>query len=166
MKFATTLIIFLSASVMIADQVVDPPVTAETLVGTWEALPEQHPPLLWHMEIKKEGVSYLAQITAGTGCIVRPLLSSEIKDGRIRLHFGKASSKEMPNDAAPDIWVIGKGSAVADPPRGVIEWKSNDAPADAAKLGVYFIKGTWTRDVAEASKVAEKAIKEQTPSPK
>ena len=143
-----------------ATQVVDPPVTAETLVGTWEALPEQHPPLLWHMEIKEKGDSYLAQAIVGGGCCTpQRLLSSVVSGGKVKLHFASAVVKELRDVTLPDIWIIGSGVSTKE--RGVIEWKNCDDPSCAGKPGIYFIKGTWTRDVAEASKMVEKAIREQ-----
>jgi hypothetical protein len=119
------------------------------------------------MEINKKGDSYLAQITVGTACIVRHLIASDIKDGVVKLHFGRGSTKEMPNDSFFEVWIIGTGSGVES--RGGMDlvfcgnsWP--DAPPPHAKIfglpekdHVFFIKGTWTHDLAEASEIAEKS---------
>lgn len=172
MKLAIPLVILLASLTVMADQVVDPPLSAETLIGTWEALEEQHPPLLWHMEINKEGDSYLAQITVGDSAyIVRRLISSEVKDGNVRLHFGSTSSKELRDVLFSEIWVIGTGSGIET--RGAIDAilsgkPLNSIPPPAAVFGlpekghIYFIKGTWTRDLGEASRKAEQSIKKMS----
>jgi hypothetical protein len=122
-----------------------PPITRETLVGVWERLQGDNPSTLWRMEINKTGESYLAQITIGMPCVVRHLTFSEIKQGKIRLHF-----EALPGDHSPDVWITGYGEATEG--RGVIDWQSETG------LG-YFLKGSWTRDVADASRKAEESIR-------
>ena len=79
MKLASTLLLVLVSVAVTADQVIRPPVDQKTLVGTWEALLKQHPPLLFHMEINRADDSYLVQVTVGdTEYVVRRLLSSEL----------------------------------------------------------------------------------------
>lgn len=166
------LAILLASFIAKANVVVDPPLNTETLIGTWEALQEQHPPLLWHMEINKDGDSYVAEITVGdsgdSAYVVRRLISSEVKDGNVRLHFGNGAAKEMPNQVFSEIWVIGTGSGTET--RGGLDAvlsgiRLDSIPPPAPVFGlpekghIYFIKGAWTRGVAEASRRAEESLK-------
>ena len=130
-----------------ADTVVDPPLTPDTAVGVWEALQCQQPATLWRMELNKTGDSYLVQLTVGTQPIVRRLLSSEIIDGKVKLHFGRGQARDLPGETFSEIWIIGTGDGTAT--RGGI---------DAADW--HFVKGAWTRDVGQASEHAEEAIRE------
>jgi hypothetical protein len=162
----------LLASPLCGDEVVYPPLNNDTIAGTWEALMELHPATLWHMEINKNGESYMAQITVGSKtCIVRRLVGSDIKNGIVKLHFDKGTIKEMPNEMLFEVWLIGTGHG--DESRGGIDavfcgnaWPDSP-PLPAKVFGVpegnhlFFIKGAWTRDFAEASKIAEQSVKEQ-----
>jgi hypothetical protein len=167
----------LSAPLMVmADQVVYPPLNGETLIGIWEALWPQQPPTLWQMTVNRAGDSYLVEATLGyrvdsSAYIVRRLISSEVKEGSVWLHFGKGSSKDMPNELFPEIWVIGTGSGTEA--RGAIDAtlsgeRLNSIPPPAPVFGssekghIYFIKGTWTRDLGEASKKAEQSIRKMS----
>ncbi len=150
MKLTVTLAVLLLAIVAMANVAILPPINSQTLIGTGEALTQQNPATLWHMDIRSGDGSYLCQFTVGTSCVIRHLISSECNNGTVKLHFGDGSTKELPNEKFPDLWIVGPGEA--EGPRGTIDWK----PAN-----IHFIKGTWTRDVAEASKVAEETIREQ-----
>ena len=142
------------------------------MIGTWEAVMGLHPATLWHLEINKNSDSYIAQITVGnTHCVVRRLVASDIKNGVVKLHFGKGAMKEMPNEAFSELWMIGTGSGIES--RGGMDamfcgnaWP--DSPPPPAKVfglpegnHLFFIKGAWTRDFAGASKLAEESVKEQ-----
>ena len=131
-----------------ATQVVDPPINTDTIVGVWEALWCQNPATLWRMEINKSGDSFLAQITVGSSCVVRRLLSSEISEGKVKLHFEAVRDTKLRDVELPEIWIVGSGEATVT--RGGI---------DAGDW--HFVKGAWTRDVAEASKKAEESIRER-----
>jgi hypothetical protein len=140
--------VLLAATSAFATQVVDPPINNETIIGVWEALWCENPATLWRMEINKTGKSYLAQITVGAACIVRPLVSSEIADGKVKLHFAAVQGTgNLHGVDFADIWIIGSGEGTAT--RGGI---------DAGNW--HFVKGSWTRDVAQASKTAEESIKQ------
>jgi hypothetical protein len=172
-KLSIPLAVALASFVVTATQEIRPLVTAETLVGNWEALPDLHPPLLFHMEINKTGDSYLVQVTVGdTEYVVRRLLSSEVKDGNIRLHFGEASSKNLRNVVFADVWIVGRGTALLVPDVGTIEGRfcvCNDVPPPGlpsrSDYNILLAKGAWTRDIGEASQEAEKAIKEKMSTP-
>lgn len=133
-----------------------PILNAENLVGSWEALyspsPLGIPYALYHLEINKSGDSFLTQTTIGeSSCIVRRLLSSEIKDGIVTLHFASASVPEL-TGSFPEMWMTATG--YSGEKIGAIE-----ATIKGRNDKIYFSKGTWTRDVAEASKKAEEEIK-------
>src|SRR6266404_8959877 len=101
MKLIAAFMIVLALLAASAMETTQPPLTAETIAGSWEALMTPRsdmlvPDTLWHMEINEKGESYLAQITAdGRDCIVRPLISSKISGGSVSLHFGTATSEEL-----------------------------------------------------------------------
>lgn len=160
--------LLLLAAAAAADEERRPPISIQSIIGVWEALPEQHPPLLFHMEINRDGESYLVQVTVGSQVyVVRSLISSEIKDGSVRLHFGKGSSGD-PTDEVYDVWIVGNGNASLVPDAGVIEGRfcicNNPPPPDYVpspnENNIRFIKGTWTRDLGEASKRAAAAIRQ------
>jgi hypothetical protein len=168
MKAFIALVLALGTVSVGADQVVYPPLTSDTIAGSWEALLPQQPPTLWHVEINKKGESYLAQITVGASCIIRRLVLSDVRDGQVKLHFDKASSHGV---EFPELWIVGTGSGIES--RGgidaiVSDKRPDSTPPPSAVFGVpegthmFFTKGTWTRDLGEASKTAEKAIKEQS----
>ena len=152
-------------------QTIYPPLNAVSIVGTWEALLPYDPATLWHIEMRANGDSYMAQITVGTECVIRRLVASDVKDGVVKLHFGKGWIEGKPDEVSPELWMIGTGN-------GVENWGAFDAmfcgnawpdsPPPPAKLfGVpekdhmFFRKGTWTRDLGEASRIAGKSIERQ-----
>lgn len=148
-----------------ATQVVLPPLTVETLRGTWEGLwspgSPPNPTVFYHMEINKDGNSFLAETSVGTrACLVRRLISSEVTDGKVKLRFASTSAADMPGVIFPEVWIVGKGGGTEDD--GMIEatLRHNAGVEDQ----IYFVKGTWTRDLGEASKKAEEEIKKAAAS--
>jgi hypothetical protein len=168
MKLILAMATMFASLVAPATQVPRPPVDQKTLVGTWEALLRQHPPLLFHMEIRETGDSYLVQVTVGdTEYVVRRLVTAEVKDGNVRLHFKGTPSKELENVVFYDVWIVGSGNASLDPDAGVIEGRfciCDDVPPPGIppreQNNIMLIKGAWTRDLGEASKHAEEEIKQ------
>jgi hypothetical protein len=152
MKMPPLLAVIFCAASAVATQVVDPPLTAKTLIGTWEALMGEHPAVLWRMQISEKGDSYLSQITVGnTCCIVYRLLSSEISNGRVKLRFGDGSFKNCSLvDYKPEGEIVIEGTGEGTTIRGAISAGS-----------FHFFKGNWTRGIAEASKAAEESIKDR-----
>jgi hypothetical protein len=142
MKLLAMAALIASISSVCATTVVHPPLTPETALGVWEALWCQQPATLWRLELNKTGDSYLVQLTVGTEPVVRRLLSSEIVDGKVKLHF--AAARSAGHDFS-EIWITGRGEGTST--RGGISAE-----------GFEFTKGTWTRDVAAASKLAQDSI--------
>lgn len=159
--------LLLFAAAAAADEQPYPPVNTQSIIGVWEALPEQHPALLFHMEMNGDGQSYLVQVTVGSPVyIIRRLISSEIQSGIVRLHFGMGRSGDR-TDEIYDLWIVGTGNASIVPSVGVIDARfcfCNDPPAPTyapspKDINIRFIKGTWTRDIAAASREAERLIR-------
>jgi hypothetical protein len=156
--------IFLAAPTAYAWQDPPPPLTEETLVGTWEATPEDAR-LLYHIEINKKGDSYLALFfhpKSPYSSIFR-LVSSEVKNGSVKLHFHLVSPKE---DALTDLWIEGKGVGFGGESGEIIGTiaDNGDNGEPDNKERIVLLKGNWTRRLAELSKKAEKAIKAQAKS--
>jgi hypothetical protein len=142
-----------------------PPLTGDTLVGVWEAVPKDAR-LVYHMEINKDGESYLAMILAPNAfyrAIFR-LVSSEIKEGRVNLHFHTISEKGV----LTDVWIEGK--AVGDITTGVIDGTVDDnkplsKSPSGKKQDIFLMKGAWTRMLSQLSQKGEESIKNKSPYP-
>lgn len=155
-----------------ANQETAPPLDRESLVGTWEALVFPPPSdLLFHMQINATGDSYLVEAWRPgprAGYLVRRLLSAEIKNGAVRLHFGKPLKGE--SGPIPDVWIVGKGNFTIIegcfifckdcPPPGFPS--SSDGPPTTGPGTVTLIKGPWTRALGEASRIAQEKIRDVT----
>ncbi len=150
------------------------PLSDQTILGTWEGLlcspvcsPGAPPvPLIfYHMELNKNGVSFLSETTVHSDMspLVRRLLSSEIKDGKIKLHFGSSTSKQLRNVTFPEIWITGNGTGNEE--IGAIIGRVTDDPSKKGEDNIRFDKGTWTRAIGEASKKAEEEIKKAALKP-
>lgn len=138
------------------------PLNSDTIVGVWEAV--QDGVLLLHrMEINKNGESYLALVPPPKGFYrgVFRLVSSDIKEGNIKLHFHTISAKKT---ALTDLWIEGKGVGYGGEDgeiRGTIAGNGENEE----KRAIHFMKGTWTRMLAELSKIAEDSIKTKSTYP-
>ena len=104
------------------------------------------------MEIRADGDSYLAQAVAGMrDVIVYRLVAGDSKiteRGAVEFHFQQVSA----GSGIGHFWIRGTGSAT--PRQGIIEGKLGD-------VGLYFLKGSWTRELALASEHAEAEIEKQ-----
>jgi hypothetical protein len=151
-----------------ANQVVCPALTKESFVGVWEAIFPDRGHLL-HMDIRSRGDSYLTWITLGTDCSCWRLVESNVRNGIVKLHFGRSCGGGSA-EAIPELWIAGTGIGAGD--QGEIDaqfcgssWPDSP-PARAEFFGVadgkhiFFRKGTWTRDFAVMSQTAERRIEE------
>jgi hypothetical protein len=154
-RFFIIIGILISSIVASAWQDPLPPLNNETIIGVWEAVPEDAR-LLYHMEIKKKGESYLALFfhPKSPYYSIFRLVSSNIKNGNIKLHFHLLFPKE---DALTDLWIEGKGVGYAED--GNIKGTIAGNGEHQNKQAILFMKGTWTRRLAELSQKAESAIK-------
>lgn len=168
--------IVLFCSAVAATEIICRPLTTETLKGSWEAITIPRPgsvtppDQLWHLEVgNKDSDTYLVQMPPGSGgvnmIVVRELVSARISGDTIELHFAGLTSD--PRRYAPPIWIVGNGGWSAEYAfidASLFETDPHSfSSGDGAKI--YFCKGTWTRELAEASKAAEKAIKEKRGRP-
>jgi len=156
-----------------ATQTVWPPLTKDSFVGVWEAIFPDRSHLL-HMEIRAQGDSYLTWVTiryspdepARVSQCWR-LVASDIRDGVVKLRFGRPCEGTSP----PELWMIGSGTGIGDV--GEIDaqfcgtsWPESPPPRIQSLRAVsdikhiLFIKGTWTRDYAAASQAGEKKVRE------
>lgn len=170
-RIALWLVALLSVPVH-ATQTVWPPLTKDSFVGVWEAIFPDRSHLL-HMEIRAQGDSYLTWVTiryapdepARVGQCWR-LVASEIRDGVVKLHFGRPCEGTSP----PELWMVGSGTGTGEV--GEIDaqfcgtsWPERPpprikVPAVADSEHILFRKGSWTRDYEAASQMAEKKIRE------
>jgi hypothetical protein len=142
------------SSIAAGGEVVMPPLTEKTIVGVWEAIPMQpRPTEILHMEINKDNGSYLVSIFNGSPShTLFRLVSSEIN----KLHFQNAISNEQPKE----LWFEGRGEG--GELEGTMQGKLwTNFPPPPKTDNVFFVKGVWTRGIAEASNRAEEVIKAQ-----
>lgn len=133
-----------------------PPITPETLVGVWEAIPIQPMPTqIVHMSITPGEKSYLASIVLGSSHVsLFRLISSEVQDGSIKLKFRNVIDEDEPRYFSFE--GHGEGSAVEGALKGRL-W--TNIPPEPKENNVFFVKGTWIRELARVSKRAEEAIR-------
>ncbi len=133
-----------------------PPIDRDTIVGVWEGLLVEFPAVLEHIEINKTGDSYAAQIVVPSGvCGILRLVSSEITDAGIKLHFHNISEEGM-----MDLYLQGTGEATLE--FGVMDASlSSDGFHPPGKDKVRLVKGAWARQLADTSKRAEECIHKQ-----
>jgi hypothetical protein len=148
-----------------ATETVWPPLAKGSFIGVWEAIFPDRAHLL-HMEIRAQGDSYLTWVTIGYACQCWRLIASDVRDGVVKLRFGRPCEGTSP----PELWMIGRGTGVGD--LGEIDaqfcgtsWPDSpppriELPPVADSKHILFRKGNWTRDYAAASQTAEKKIRE------
>lgn len=168
MKVTGALSIILFSLTATGTQIDYPPLTRETLVGSWEAITIRgvekiYPDQLWHLEVgKKDTDAYLVEISPDKrlpGCVLRELVSARLTGENIELHFARPIG--LKNDPSPPMWIVGRGFGSAE--GGIISgslFMSEPSSFDSGNgQKIFFVKGTWTRDLGEASKAAEEAVK-------
>jgi hypothetical protein len=157
----------------LGDIIVLPDITRETLVGVWEAaMPTEDSGIataLYRMEIARDGDSYLVAIYAGPDIpqavrFVARLTAAEVSDAKINLRF---KMRRYHDDKDEDL--IFQGSGVSQDDRGAIHGKFTAAggkPFTLFEGDIWFHKGSWTRQFEEASKKAERHIRQLRNQPK
>ena len=161
MRAAVCVLVLLTFTVSGSRSSVDvyPPLTRETLVGTWETVCGiGQMPVVFHIVISAtESDSYLAEIYPHTmkGRLYR-LDVCKITNEKVYLEFREV----VPIDQWASAWWIegeGFGDAGTGWIRGRIGTQSNRRE-DAGQSNLYLAKGTWVRSFGEASVKAEEKI--------
>lgn len=153
-------VIFLVSNVSFAWQDSLPALNSDTIVGVWEAVPGDAR-LVYRMEINNNGESYLS-IAFAPNAFYRSLfrlVSIDINKGKIKLHFQTVYGK----DAMTDLWIEGMGVGYEE--SGEIKGTITVNGENERKQKIYFMKGSWTRSLAELSKKAEEIIKTKSTYP-
>ena len=75
--------------------------------------------------MKANGDSYMVQVTVGSDYIIRRLVASDVKDGVVKLHFGKGWIEGKPGEAFSELWMIGTRRGCGKPGsiRRYVLWK-------------------------------------------
>jgi hypothetical protein len=143
-----------SAGSLTPNQEIYPPLTRETLVGTWEGLIGigTHP-VVFHVVIApRDRDSYLSEIYPDSmkGRLFR-LESCTVADGKVTLHFTQSDGY--------DWWIEGEGYGDRN-----FAWINGRIglpnKPDAGAPSFYLGKGTWVRELGEAAvRAAEKIPK-------
>ena len=141
-----------------ASQDVYPPLTRETLVGTWEGviglgLHGSHP-IVFHILIAPRNEdSYLAEIyPEHLGGFVFRLQTCTVTEGKVYLRF-----QESPGGIGRE-WSI-EGDGYGDAKTAWIDARVG-LNTTASSGPFYFAKGTWVRNFGEASRRGEEKIAE------
>ena len=151
----------LVSSIVVGDEI-SPPITAETLVGIWEAAPSWSG-CAYRLEISRAGPSYLACVI-GSEHLVYRLTSSNVDNGRVVLKFHCLTDRrehQFPHGGPDlnDLEISGKGWA--DETNGIIDgslkirYRALD-PVESEPIS--FTKPPWIRRAAEQAKICEGLI--------
>jgi hypothetical protein len=151
-----------------------PNLTADNLVGVWEAIPSPDSVgmanAVYRMDIAKDSQSYLTAVVGPAPyCrFVCRLVDYELKDGRVKLHFHSIDGAE-PTRIYGIRDVLIEGAAVGEAQGGAISGtlklaKTGSYPESSEP--VFFKKGKWTREFERVSQDAERIIREQREKPK
>jgi hypothetical protein len=158
--------VLLMIAPIFANEVGPPPITAETLVGVWEAAPVLHG-LVYRLEINKRGPSYLAFVYGSENLVYR-LTSSKVSHGTVELHFqcltDRRQGREFRVHGGPEmneLWISGKGDAGEKGGifEGTLRMKDSVYDDDFTTSPIAFAKPPWTRDLTTQSKKSEALIK-------
>ena len=148
-------ILVCSAGGLRPSQDVYPPLTRETLIGTWQGLAGIGSiPTVFHVVIAaRDSDSYLSEIypQTMTGRLFR-LESCSVAEGKVTLHFTESGGSGW--------WIVGEGYG----DRSVAWINARLAipnKPDAGPPTFYLAKGTWVRDIGEAARRAAEKIPKQ-----
>ena len=138
-----------------------PPLTRETLVGTWEGvvglgLHGSHPMVFHILIAPRNEDSYMAEIYPEyLGGRVYRLQTCTITDARVYLRF-----QEPPGGTGSEWWIEGEG--YGDAKKAWMEARVGTGFNARGSGGApfYFAKGTWVRNFGEASRRGEEKIAE------
>jgi len=148
-------VLFVLAAVALCDaEPAAPPITDETLNGTWEAVVSETD--IIRMEIRSHGQSYLVQSgPIDNDFAVYRLAERNVHDGRVLLRFEKISGSWQPKELTlRGYGYIGNtGDEAAD-----LRVKLIDSQGS---YDLHLMKGTITKRLAKLSRHAEELIARQ-----
>lgn len=145
-------IVILFGDVTFSNQKQYPPLTKETLVGTWEGLTGIGTiPLVFHIVIApRDSDSYLSEIYLGSmkGRLFH-LASCKVADGKVTLHFIESGDYGW--------WIDGEGYGDSEFAWINARLSIPDKP-DAGPPTFYLERSTWVRSLGEAAVHAAEKI--------
>ena len=147
------LALILTPSLCVADEVAAPPITNESINGTWEAVVADED--IIRMEISGRGESYLVDADRGDQIAVYRLVQREIKeDGQVLLRFTKLSGDWQPKEVTLQGfgWISGPGD---ENPQLRVKLLNS-----LGSIDVHFMKGI-TQRLAKLSRRAGDVIAKQ-----
>jgi hypothetical protein len=149
-----------------------PVLTQDALYGVWEAVVDDGSMAtgVYRMEISRESPSYLVALIGPVPyCrFLAQLVDSEVKDGKVRLHFRTvlgAKPTRIYGEREFVIAGIGSGDNESGAIKGTLRSLKNDDYPEALEP-VFFKRPAWTQDLDRISKGAEGIIAEQRRKPK
>lgn len=150
----------------LADIIPEPPLAQGDLPGSWEAVAEADSTLqaVYRMEIADQGESYLVEVrhypNGSYVYLLARLVSSDLKDGKIRLSFAPFRIK-----SEFDVIVIEASAFGKEQPAicGKLTKRSSSGYTQTEQVN--FKKGPTFVALLEASKVAEEAINKERKTP-
>jgi len=151
-RVLTIAILGLCGSVAQSNQTEYPPLTRETLVGTWEGLIGigTHPVVFHAVIAVRDSDSYLSEIYPDSmkGRLFR-LKSCTVADGKVSLHFVESGDYGY--------WIEGQGYGDKD-----FAWINGRIglpnKPDAGPPSFYFERSTWVQKLSEAAVHAAEKI--------
>lgn len=135
-----------------------PPLTRETLVGTWEGVfGIGQVPVVFHVLIASRNEdSYLAEVYPEhlNGRVYR-LQTCTITEAKVYLRF-----VALPGGDGSERWIEGEGYGDAKKARIYGDVGTGFNARGEGDVNFYFAKGTWVRNFGEASRRGEEKISE------
>ena len=135
-----------------------PPLTRETLVGTWEGVwGIGRVPIVFHVQIApRDEDSYLAEIYPEhlNGRVYR-LQTCTITGAKVYLRF-----VALPGGDGSEWWIEGEGYGDAKKAWLYGRVGTGHNARDVGDVNFYFAKGTWVRNFGDASRRGEEKVSE------
>jgi hypothetical protein len=149
--------VLLASFAVSATQVVFPPLNKDTIIGTWEALSgEGLNVMVARIEISKDGPSFFAYQIVGSPTVnVFLMIGCEITDQKISLRF----RGEQPAGGGSTDWFF-EGTGEGEGKDGAMSGRLyTQIPPARKEKNAFFLKGPWTRAVADSSRNVEEGIR-------
>jgi hypothetical protein len=130
-----------------------PGVSRETLNGIWEGVVGDWS--LYRMDIRPSGNSYLAQTDTKDFVILYRLSAMRVSSGHVFLRFERPTKSTI----YPSVITLeGRGAANPYTGFGDLRLTLHQLTGDKFSYPLHLTKGTHTRDLADLSRQAERAV--------